>query len=125
VAVALLAVAVSGRSVISEPVISQAQDRVDMFQTAEAGGRPRPPWLNGHRYSPHFRVNNRPELLGVEFVSGQDQPEFNAQSKAVVRFLYEPNVSYEALAVGTEFEIVEGPKVVGRGKIIRHEGFTS
>ena len=88
------------------------------FFPAEAGGRQSPPWLNGRRYSPHFRVRNRPELLGVEFISGPDQPEFNAQSQAVVRFLYEPNVSYEALAVDAEFEIVEGPKVVGHGKVI-------
>lgn len=105
-----------------------------MFRTAEvvveffpkeAGGRQGPPWLNGYRYSPHFRVTNSSEFLGIEFVSGPDQVEFNVQYHAIARFLYEPNVSYEALIEGTEFEILEGPKVVGKGKIISREELTS
>ena len=44
---------------------------------------------------------------------------FATQSHATVKFLYEPDVSYVELVEGALFEILEGPRVIGYGEIIR------
>jgi hypothetical protein len=102
-----------------------AEVQIELYPP-ESGGRQTPLDLcNDHpgRYRPHFRLLSHPsELLGVEFMDGPDDPVMPGKSTfATVRFLYEPAVSYAGLTVGTEFEIVEGPRAIGRGKITRRE----
>ncbi len=81
------------------------------------GGRKSPIVLDGYR--PHFRVGGG-ELLGVEFFDGPSESvQPGGSSNASVRFLYSPNVSYEPLAVGAEFEILEGPNVIGYGRVLK------
>ena len=70
-------------------------------------------------YRPHFRVRDGDgEYLGVEFVDGPDGLVLPGVSTyATVRFVYEPNVCYDALVVGAEFEVMEGGRVVGTGQV--------
>src|SRR5690349_13408325 len=72
-------------------------------------------------YRPHFRARQgEGGLLGVEFVDGPDAPvEPGSGTFATVRFLGEPEVSYAALTVGARFELVEGVRVIGHGRITR------
>jgi hypothetical protein len=96
---------------------------VEFLPTAE-GGRGSPVILAGGAsgaYRPHLRVRGgEGEMLGVEFVDGPDEPVApGGATYATVRFAYEPRVPYEALAVGVEFEVLEGSRVVGVGRVTR------
>src|SRR5258705_4709638 len=100
-----------------------AEVYIELYAT-EAGGRQTPLDLCNDRpghYRPHFRPLAHPsELLGVEFMDGPDDPVAPGESTdATVHFLYESEVAYQALIVGAEFEIMEGPRAIGRGKITR------
>src|SRR6516162_8947591 len=88
------------------------------FLPTEKGGRRTPICLSTDspaRYRPHFRVcDGDGDRLGVEFVDGPDQPILPGGSTyATVRFLFESDVCYDKLVIGTQFEILEGGRVVG------------
>ena len=72
-------------------------------------------------YRPHFRVlGGNGEMLGVEFVDGPDKPvPPGGSTYATVRFVSEPDIRYDELAIGSEFEILEGDRIVGVGRITR------
>jgi hypothetical protein len=94
------------------------------FLPSESGGRRTSICLGedaATRYRPHFRVKGGDgQYLGVEFVDGPDEPIRPGQRTfATVRFLYQPSVSYESLVVGAEFEILEGARTVGQGRVTR------
>src|SRR5258708_21141443 len=94
------------------------------FLPTEKGGRRTPVCLStdATHYRPHFRVRNGDgEMLGVEFVDGPDEPvPPGGRTYATVRFLFEPDVCYDALAVGAEFDVLEGGRrVVGLGEVTR------
>ena len=94
------------------------------FLPTEIGGRRTPICLRAGApgpYRPHFRVcDSDGEMLGVEFVDGPDDPVLPGGSTyATVRFLYEPEVCYDALVVGAQFEVLEGSRVVAGGQITR------
>ena len=84
------------------------------------GGRSLPLRMTGRpAYSPHLRVGPTGESLGVAFVDGN--PEVVSPGErgiATVLLMYE-RVNYAALAPGAEFEVLEGPNVVGRGRVLR------
>jgi len=87
------------------------------FISIDEGGRKGLIYLIGYR--PHFRVIGDTEYLGIQFIEGPDRiinPKEWVSAK--VCLLYYPNVSYEKLRVGEEFEIVEGAKIVGIGTVI-------
>src|SRR5262245_11018186 len=94
------------------------------FLPTENGGRRTPICLSTNRaanYRPHFRVRGSDdEYLGVEFVDGPDDPVSPGGSAyATVRFMFEPEVCYDALVVGAQFEVMEGSRVVGTGRVTR------
>ena len=100
-----------------------AEVLIEFFPT-EKGGRRSPICLstdNPAHYRPHFRVRDCDgEFLGVEFVDGPDDPVSPGGSAyATVRFIYEPEVCYDALVVGAQFEVMEGSRVVGTGQVTR------
>ena len=87
------------------------------FLSEDEGGRKSLLYLNGYR--PHFRVIGDTEYLGIQFIEGTDKiinPKEWISSK--VYLIYYPNVSYEKLRIGKEFEILEGAKIVGIGTVI-------
>ena len=92
--------------------------------TSEQGGRHADLDLCNDRpgqYRPHFRViGGSGQYLGVAFMDGPDEPiPPGGKTFATVKFLYSELVSYDELVEGAQFEILEGPRVVGLGRIIR------
>ena len=49
---------------------------------------------------------------------GPDSVELGSSATAVVQTIFD-NVHYEKLKAGAQFEILEGPHVVGKGVVIR------
>ena len=64
---------------------------------------------------PHFRVAGG-EYLGIPF-DKVEPPSTPGTYRATVALLY-PGVDYGALVDGAEFEILEGPRVVGSGRVL-------
>jgi hypothetical protein len=59
-------------------------------------------------------------MLGVAFMDGPDDPIHpGGKTFATIKSLYEPDVSYDELVEGAEFEISEGTRVLGRGRVTR------
>lgn len=86
------------------------------FISAEAGGRNVDTYIK-EPYRPHLRVGDR-EYLGIEFIDGQDEPiPPGIGVNAKVRFVYSPQVNYDALRVGEQFVVVEGSRIVGVGVV--------
>ena len=90
----------------------------------EKGGRSLPIYLSTERgyYRPHFRVRGGDgKYLGVQFVDGPDGPlQPGSNAFATVEFMYHPQVNYDALCVGAEFDIMEGgKKIVGTGRVTK------
>jgi hypothetical protein len=96
-------------------------DVIVQFVDMGKGNRLRQFYINGgggHRagYSPHFRVLGDDEYLGIQFIEGPDMPVNPGEfATAKVWLMYHPNVSYDKLEVGREFEILEGSVIVGVG----------
>ena len=89
------------------------------FTTTAEGGRRSAVSLGNGGYRPHFRVSGG-EYLGVEYVVGPQEPvRPGGTALATVSFLYEPTVNYAALTDGANFQVLEGPNVVGNGHIVR------
>jgi hypothetical protein len=57
----------------------------------------------------------------VEFVDGPGLVAPGEETNATVKFLFESTVDYSPLVVGARFNIMEGPRVVGRGTITRRD----
>ncbi|WP_059173097.1 hypothetical protein [Bacillus sp. FJAT-27445] len=74
-------------------------------------------FVNGYR--PHFRIKGETEYLGIMFINGpQGLIKPNEKVNAKVWLSYYPEISYEKLINGAEFEIMEGARIAGTGKVI-------
>jgi hypothetical protein len=71
-------------------------------------------------YSPHLRVGDAGEFLGVRFV-GEGELTLGRELVTSVQLMY-PGVDYSVLAPGTSFQVLEGPKVVAVGTVLRRAG---
>ena len=83
-----------------------------------------PPNLNNGKYCPHFVIKGSNQLLGVNFIDGEDVI-FNRPIRANVLPLNE-TADYSALQAGTEFLIMEDGNVVGEGivkEIFQHKPY--
>jgi translation elongation factor EF-Tu-like GTPase len=69
-------------------------------------------------YMPHFRVGGVGEFLGVAFVDGPEQIAPGGSGECEVVLMYE-GVDYSLLRPGASFDIVEGPKTIGSGVVLR------
>ncbi len=67
-------------------------------------------------YRPHLRVGDG-EYLGIEVVRASEGIA-KGRAQAIVRLLYWPQVNYDALSPGAAFDVLEGPNVVGHGRVI-------
>ncbi len=72
-----------------------------------------PPNLNNGKYCPHLVIKGSEQLLGVNFIDGEDVT-FDKQIGANALPENEA-VDYSILQKGTEFLIMEGGNVVGEG----------
>ncbi len=88
------------------------------FLSPEDGGRVIPLCL-GEQYRPHIRIIGDTEYLGVQFIDTYNKQIVPGEViETEVRLPYYPRVSYEKLLENREFEILEGPRIVGKGKTI-------
>jgi translation elongation factor EF-Tu-like GTPase len=87
------------------------------FLTAEQGGRCAPLLVEPGTYRPHF-VAQGGDYLGVVVTRGPSEPVSpGVLVCVVVGFPYD--VSYVALSEGTAFEVMEGERLVGEGRVLR------
>lgn len=89
-----------------------------VFVPHAEGGRATTPSLKGGWYRPHLVVPPSDEMLGVEFVDGPDEHVVPCRSLYAVARLVYPGVSYASLLPGTKFQIREGVRTVGQGRVI-------
>ena len=83
-----------------------------------------PPNLNNGKYCPHLVIKGSEQLLGVNFIDGEDVI-FDKSIRANVLPVNE-DIDYSSLQEGTEFLIMEGDNVVGEGLvkgIFQHKPF--
>ena len=84
------------------------------------------PNLNNGEYCPHLVIKGSEQLLGVNFIDGEDVT-LDKQIGANALPLYE-TVDYSALQAGTEFFIMEDGNIVGEGivkEIFQHKPYGS
>lgn len=98
--------------------------------TADGSGRRTAPWLCGYR--PHIIVQSHdmeaqsPACLnargdsykGVTIFGGPKDYELGMETTVSMDLMYHPRVSYETVVPSATFNIVEGPRVVGSGRVI-------
>jgi hypothetical protein len=100
-----------------------AEVDIRWLPTAESG-RATPVYLQAvgaRSYRPHFRVGAGGAYLGIAFVDGEPPVAHPGdQGRAVVALIYvSTGVDYAPLAPGVEFEVIEGPHLIGRGTVRR------
>ena len=71
--------------------------------------------LNNGKYCPHLVIKGSDQLLGVNFIDGEEVI-FDKPIRANALPVNE-DIDYSALQVGTEFFIMEGSTIVGEGII--------
>ena len=74
-----------------------------------------PPNLNNGKYCPHLVIKDSDQLLGVNFIDGEDVI-FNKKIRANALPLHE-TIDYSALQAGTEFLVIEDGNIVGEGSV--------
>ena len=72
-----------------------------------------PPNLNNGKYCPHLVIKGSEQLLGVNFIDGEDVI-FDKPIRANALPVNE-DIDYSALQAGTEFFIMESGNIVGEG----------
>mgnify|MGYP000170085487 CR=1 FL=1 len=85
-----------------------------------------PPNLNNGKYSPHLVIKASEQLLGVNFIDGEDVI-FDKPIQANALPVYK-TVDYSAIQAGAEFLIMEGGNIVGEGivkAIFQHKPYGS
>ena len=82
----------------------------------EDGGR-HEPFTEG--YCPHLVISGTTEWLGVR-ASKCLAPVAPGQTAEVeFELMYHPELDYKGLKTGVNFSMVEGPKVVGNGRVVK------
>ena len=82
--------------------------------------------LNNGKYCPHLVIKGSDQLLGVNFIDGEDVI-FDKLIRANALPVNE-DIDYSALQSGTEFFIMEGGNIVGEGivkEIFQHKPYGS
>lgn len=74
-----------------------------------------PPNLTNGKYCPHLVIKGSEQLLGVNFIDGEDGI-FDKPIRANALPVNE-DIDYSALQEGTKFLIVEGSAIVGEGLV--------
>ena len=83
-----------------------------------------PPNLNNGKYCPHLVIKGSEQLLGVNFIDGEDVI-FDKPIRANALPVNE-DIDYSALQDGTEFLIMDSGNVVGEGvvkEIFQHKPY--
>lgn len=82
------------------------------------GGRASP-FVARPSYRPHLRLGPGAEYLGVVFLDGPEVVAPGVECDVLVALAYiEAGVDYGALVAGVAIEVVEGARVVARGRVV-------
>ena len=84
------------------------------------------PNLNNGKYCPHLVIKGSDQLLGVNFIDGEDGI-FDKPIRANALPVNE-DIDYSALQAGTEFLIMDSGNIVGEGvvkEIFQHKPYGS
>lgn len=100
--------------------------RVELtFRPTSEGGRATPVLLQGFMYRPHLQVLDG-TYLGVLCGLGPAQPVRPGETaECELAFVYSPGVSYDELAEGVEFKVMEGAACVGTGRVLERYAYAS
>jgi hypothetical protein len=93
----------------------KATDAEIVFFSADKSGRASIPEPG---YMPHLVVKGDVEYLGIRLLKAYDDAELNRPARWSLHLLYYPQVDYSKLKEGIQFDVREGPRVVGEGRII-------
>ena len=74
-----------------------------------------PPNLNNGKYCPHLVIKGSEQLLGVNFIDGEEVI-FDKPIRANALPVNE-DLDYSSLQVGTEFFILDGSTIIGEGLV--------
>ena len=90
----------------------------------DEGGRRTPLDLSSEwpvAYRPQLRVRGgQGRLLDVEFVAGPSEPIApGAGANATIRLPHDNGVTHSELVTGAEFDVLEGPRLIGFGRVMR------
>jgi hypothetical protein len=91
----------------------------------DEGGRRTPLDLSSEwpvAYRPQLRVRGGPgRLLDCEFVAGPSEPIHpgGAGANATIRLPPDCAASHAELVTGAEFDVLEGPRLIGHGRVLR------
>ena len=88
----------------------------------DEGGRRTPLDLSSEwpvAYRPQLRVRGgQGRLLDVEFVAGPLEPIApGGGANATIRLPHDNGVSHAELVTGAEFDVLEGPRLIGHGRV--------
>lgn len=93
---------------------------VDITAVAtEEGGREESIFPRQQNYMPHIRVQGKGEWLGVRFLDGPDEIVPGEPGRVTIEMIYHPRVDYSTVTAGISVDVVEGKRVVARGRILR------
>lgn len=88
----------------------------------DEGGRRTPLDLSSEwpvAYRPQLRVRGHSRLVDVEFVAGPSEPVApGATAHATIRIPSNNGASHPELVAGAEFDLLEGPRRIGHGKVV-------
>ena len=90
----------------------------------DEGGRRTPLDLSSEwpvAYRPQLRVRGgHGRLLDVEFVAGPSEPVVpgGPGAHATIRLLHHNGGSHAELVTGAEFDVLEGPRLIGHGRVV-------
>jgi hypothetical protein len=90
----------------------------------DEGGRRTPLDLSSEwpcAYRPQLRVRGgNGRLIDVEFVAGPSEPIVpGSGAAATIRLPQDNGVSHAELSAGAEFDVLEGPRLIGYGRVTR------
>src|SRR5215207_8193316 len=94
---------------------------IDLLPVDE-GGRRTPLDLSSEwpvAYRPQLRVRGgQGRLLEVEFVAGPSEPIHpGCGANATIRLPIGNGATHSELITGAEFDVLEGPRIIGRGRV--------
>ncbi|WP_082076899.1 GNAT family N-acetyltransferase [Microbacterium azadirachtae] len=86
------------------------------MRSPQEGGRRAPAFLDG-RFRPHVRVSGDDEYLGVIFLGATEGKLHPGEPAPIILQLIYDVDNYSKLEPGTEFDVLEGLRIVGRGVV--------
>jgi hypothetical protein len=94
--------------------------RIRLFSSHD-GGRQVSVDAAASLYAPHLRVDSNGEYLGVRMVDGPAELRPGDSAEVAWELMYD-GVDYSPLSEGARFMLMEGPRVIGEGEVVRrHE----